>query len=69
MHHLCMNVCVYEDLHGKKWLYTYGAILKNKKNKKNYTKTDVFKYLLKSPFNKLNIANIVNDTPHTILDT
>ena len=21
-------MCVYEDLHGKKWLYTYGAILK-----------------------------------------
>ena len=24
---MSMNVCVYEDLHGKKWLYTYGAIL------------------------------------------
>ena len=25
-------MCVYEDLHGKKWLYTYGAILKLKKS-------------------------------------
>ena len=24
-------MCVYEDLHGKKWLYTYGAILRIKK--------------------------------------
>ena len=24
---MSMNVCVYEDLHGKKLLYTYGAIL------------------------------------------
>ena len=30
-----LNECVYEDLHGKKWLYTYGAILRIfKKNKK-----------------------------------
>ena len=33
-----------------------------------YTKTDVFMYFHKSPWIKLNITNIVNDTPRIILD-
>ena len=46
-----MNVCVYEDLHGKKLLYTYGAILiifikKKKKKKIDSTQSYSHEYLL-----------------------
>ena len=53
---MSMNVCVYEDLHGKKWLYTYGATLKLKKKKKG----------LESRLSTAGLP-IINDTKRTVI--